>query len=176
MTEIAVRPAGIGDAAAIANLHVAVWREAYHALAPAEARAILDERYRFEKWKEKLSAPKTDQIVLLAEHARRLIGIGAAGAPSEDAFGGRGEIKFLYIHPDFKRQGIGRLLLRDLAIHLSDRRYPGAALGVVEGNQPAIAFYKALGARMIGRYLDPGPIWRSENIVMAWDDLAQLIR
>lgn len=171
MAEIALRFAEIADAEAIAHLHVTVWRQTYRDLAPREAFALLDKRYRLEKWQEKLSQPSTDQLVLLAETADRLVGMGAAGAPSDDAFGGRGEIKFLYVDQDFKRQGIGRRLLWRLAIHLAERRYPGAALGVVEGNRTAAAFYQALGATVIGRYVDPGPIWRSHNIVMAWDAL-----
>ena len=176
MTEIILRSADVRDAEAIANLHAAVWRQTYSVLAPAEAIATLDEEFRFEKWKTMLSAPKADQLVLLAENGNRLVGIGAAGAPSESVFGDRGEIKFLYVDRDLKRQGIGRQLMRMLAIHLRDRRYPGAALSVVEGNQAAADFYTALGAKVICRNIDPGPIWRSQNIVMGWDSLEKLIR
>ncbi|MBS1165771.1 MAG: family acetyltransferase [Proteobacteria bacterium] len=176
MAEIALRSADVADAAAIARLHVAVWRQTYRDLAPREAFTALDERYRLEKWREKLSRPQADQLVLLAEQENRLVGMGAAGAPSDDAFGGRGEIKFLYVDQAVKRQGIGRHLLRHLAMHLAERRYPGAALSVVEGNRAAAAFYQALGARVIGRQVDPGPIWRSHNIIMAWDALDGLPR
>ncbi|SCX28631.1 Protease synthase and sporulation negative regulatory protein PAI 1 [Agrobacterium sp. DSM 25558] len=176
MTEITLRAACVRDAREVAILHVAVWQQTYRDLAPENAFVTLDESYRFEKWNEKLSVPEADQLVLVAEKENRLVGIAAAGAPSEKAFGGRGEIKFLYIDPDFKRQGIGRHLLRNLATHLRDRQYPGVALSVVEGNRAATAFYEALGAEIIGRYVDPGPIWRSQNIVMAWDDFGVLIQ
>jgi len=45
---------------------------------------------------------------------------------------------------------------------------------VVNGNDHAIAFYQHLGGQRIGRYTDPGPIWRSDNLVYAWDDLTAL--
>lgn len=48
------------------------------------------------------------------------------------------------------------------------------ALGVVTANTPAIAFYERLGGREVGRYRDPGPLWRSVNIAYAWDDLSLL--
>ena len=103
MTEITLRAAGARNAREVAILHVAVWRQTYRDLALENAFVTLDESYRFEKWNEKLSVPEADQLVLVAEKENRLVGIGAAGAPSEETFGGRGEIKFLYIDPDFKR-------------------------------------------------------------------------
>jgi hypothetical protein len=47
-------------------------------------------------------------------------------------------------------------------------------LGVVIGNETALNFYQALGAHLVGRYQDPGPLWRSDNLLYAWDDLALL--
>lgn len=175
MTGISIRSANIEDAQLIADFHVKVWRHTYRHLAPAEAYAALDEQRRGKQWKEKLSSNDSHQIVLIAEIDNRIVGIGAAGGPSELIFDGRGEIKFLYVDPDFKRRGIGRELLAQLAIHLRKMHYQGAALSVVKGNEPAIAFYEALNGRPAGEYVDPGPIWRSQNIVFAWDDLASLI-
>jgi ribosomal protein S18 acetylase RimI-like enzyme len=169
-----IRVARPEDAAAIARLHVTVWPDAYRALAPAEAVRILDEDYRCGRWQAMLSAPGKDQRVLLAEQDGRLAGIGATGAPSEPSFGQRGEIKSLYVDPAYKRQGVGRRLMRNLVMHLSECSYPGAALGVVDGNEPAMAFYRSLGGRVAGRYIDPGPIWRSANLVFLWDDLTPL--
>jgi ribosomal protein S18 acetylase RimI-like enzyme len=175
LNDIIIREAAFADAAAIAALHVVAWRQAYGALAPAGVEAIVDEAYRLKRWSEKLSVPIADQLVLVAEQGDVLVGFGAAGAPSEKVFAGRGEIKFLYIDPDLKRRGIGRRLLSALALHLRQSGYTGAALGVVESNEEALAFYQALGGRVVGRYVDPGPIWRSDNLVVAWEELARLI-
>ncbi|MGU7768802.1 N-acetyltransferase family protein [Burkholderia sp. MR1-5-21] len=175
MTGIFIRSANIGDAQRIADFHVKVWRHTYHDLAPKEAYAILDEQYRGKKWKEKLASNDSSQIVLIAEIDGRMVGIGSAGRPSESIFDERGEIKFLYVDPDFKRRGIGRALLEKLAMHLRGVHYQGAALSVVKGNEPAIAFYESLNGRQAGEYIDPGPIWRSRNIVFVWDDVASLI-
>jgi ribosomal protein S18 acetylase RimI-like enzyme len=175
MTGISIRSATIDDAQTIADFHVKVWRHTYQDLAPAEAYAILNEQYRGKKWREKLSSNDSRQIVLIAEIGSRMVGIGAAGRPSESMFGDRGEIKFLYVDPDFKRRGIGRALLAQLAAHLRNMHYQGAALSVVKGNERAIAFYEALHGRSVGEYIDPGPIWRSQNIVFVWDDIASLI-
>jgi ribosomal protein S18 acetylase RimI-like enzyme len=175
MTGISIRTANIVDAQMIADFHVKVWRHTYRDLAPAEAYAVLNEQYRGKTWKEKLSSNDSSQIVLIAEIDNRTVGIGAAGEPAELMFDGRGEIKSLYVDPDYKRRGIGRELLAQLAIHLRKMQYQGAALSVVKGNEAAIAFYEALNGRPVGEYIDPGPVWRSQNVVFAWDDVASLI-
>ncbi|MDL2407978.1 GNAT family N-acetyltransferase [Rhizobium calliandrae] len=170
--DIRIRPAAVADATAIAVLHVAVWRDTYRELAPVEAFRVLDEAYREAKWAAALAKPDRHQLVLVAEQGNRLVGIGA---PSQAAFEGRGEVRSLYVDPAIKRRGVGRRLMGKLAAYLAGLHYPGAALGVVVGNDPAIAFYQSLGGRMIGLYADPGPIWRSDNIVVAWDDLSLLM-
>ena len=172
---VTLRSATLADAPAIARFHVMVWRDTYRELAPPEAHAILDVARRERSWSASLAAPAPDRIVLVAESEGRLVGIGAAGAPTDAVFGGRGEIGSLYVDPALKRRGIGRALLSGLAAHLRGRGYGGAALALVEGNDRAAAFYEALGGRVVGDYLDPGPIWRSRNIVYAWDDLDALI-
>ncbi|WP_249744934.1 hypothetical protein [Burkholderia pyrrocinia] len=104
MTGISIRSANIDDAQAIADFHVKVWRHTYRDLAPAQAHAVLDEHYRGRKWQEKLASNDGDQLVLVA--------------PSEPIFDGRGEIKFLYVDPEFKHRCIGRTLRAQLAAHL----------------------------------------------------------
>ncbi|MBF9234068.1 GNAT family N-acetyltransferase [Microvirga alba] len=175
MREVTLRRAQQGDAQTIARLHVDVWRETYRHLAPEAAFLALDEASRLSRWRGILAAPEARQTVLLAETQGRVAGFGFAGSPSTEAFGERGEIRFLYVDRTCKRQGIGRRLLAALARDLRSFGYKSAALGVVVGNKPAIEFYEALGGKPIGRYVDPGPLWRSENIIYAWDDLERLI-
>ncbi len=173
-TEITIRPARVDDVADIARLHRAIWCDTYRDLAPADVYRALDEDFRRVRWADLLANPRKDQHVLLAVQDERLVGIGAIAAPSEPAFGHRCEIKSLYIDASVKRQGIGRRLMHELALEVASMGYSAVGLGVVVGNEPAIAFYRALGGRPVGRYTDPGPIWRSDNLVFAWDDLSLL--
>ena len=62
-----------------------------------------------------------------------------------------------------------------LAIHLREVHDQGAVLSVVKGNEAAIALYEALNGRPAGQYIDPGPVWRSQNILFVWHDVASLI-
>jgi ribosomal protein S18 acetylase RimI-like enzyme len=171
--DLVIRPAVPADAAAIAALHVAVWREAYRDQAPAEAIRVLDLPYRRARWVAMLA--QAERTVLVAERAGRIVGIGTAGAATVPELSGHGEILYLYVDAACARGGIGRALMRDLALALQAQGYSSIALGVVEGNQPAIAFYRKLGGRLSGAYIDPGPLWRSRNQIVVWDDLTVLL-
>jgi GNAT superfamily N-acetyltransferase len=52
----------------------------------------------------------------------------------------------LYVRPDMRRFGLGRALLAELARICLERGYPRLEWWVLDWNQPARAFYAALGA------------------------------
>jgi len=163
------------DAEAIAALHAAVWHETYRHLAPPAAVAALTEARRLQHWQDMLGEDIPGRLTLVAEADTQIIGFMHAAAPQEPLFGERYEIKHLYVDRRLARRGIGRLLLKQIALMLLARGHRAMALGVVAGNEPAIRFYEALGGKLSGRYTDPGPLWRSDNLLYAWDDLAAFV-
>lgn len=175
MSEVRLRPAQLKDAEAIAALHVQVWRETYRGLATQAAWDALTPQVRLIRWREVLSSSDPRQCTLLAERGNKLVGFGSACAPTEALFEGRGEIRWLHIAGSAQRTGLGRRLMSALATQLDAWGYHGCALAVVVGNEPAIAFYEALGGRRGGGFTDPGPLWRSDNIVFVWDELSDLM-
>jgi len=170
-----LRTAVYEDAAAIARLHDQVWRTTYRDLATPAAWEGLTEAVRAERWRETLADPGR-WTTLVAERDGAIAGFGSAGAPSETMFEGRGEIRWLHVDPQVQGAGLGRALMAALAGELAARGYGGCALAVVVGNDRAIGFYRRLGGREIGGFTDPGPLWRSENIVFAWDELTMLTK
>jgi ribosomal protein S18 acetylase RimI-like enzyme len=164
-SDLVIRAALPADAPVIAALHVAVWRETYRDLAPPEAMRFLPSRQA--RWVEMLA--KAERTVLVVERDGRIVGIGTAGAATAPELGASGEILYLYVDPAHGRGGIGKRLMHRLALALQARGYASAALGVVEGNAAAIAFYGQLGGRTAGWYIDSGPIWRSRNRIIVWD-------
>lgn len=170
-----IRRAEPRDAAAIARFHVASWRAAYRDLAPPEVLAELTEDRRLAQWQHLLSPQVTGQLFLVCEIDGTLAGVGGAGPTAHPAYGGRGQISLLYIAPEHQRSGLGRRLMHDLALWLESAGHRGVALGVVDGNVPAMRFYETLGGQSVGAYEDEGPAWRSHNLVYAWDDLATLL-
>ncbi|MNG71440.1 Protease synthase and sporulation negative regulatory protein PAI 1 [compost metagenome] len=170
---ITLRMARPADAPAIARLHVQVWRSTYQGLATPAAYAALDEPRRLAQWQEKLQQPGKAQV-LLAESADQLVGFCLADAPSHPQFGEHAEIKSLFVSDKHQRQGIGRRLLGAAASEMLMAGYRSIALGVVEGNDSAMRFYLALGGTPAGNYTDPGPLWRSSNVIYVWPDIHQL--
>ncbi|MFO6299573.1 GNAT family N-acetyltransferase [Rahnella selenatireducens] len=169
-----LREAAPEDIDELAGLHVAIWRQTYRELAPAEAFAALDVPRRKAFWQDKFDHPAAGQGIFLAEVNGNLAGFCLTSASSNPDFGEMAEIKFLYVSGDFKRQGIGKRLISKAAQHLIVAGYRSVGLGVVEGNEPAIRFYSALGGHEAGRYTDSGPLWRSRNIIYAWPDITLL--
>ena len=54
------------------------------------------------------------------------------------------------VHPDYRRQGIGRDLVLALADALKEKGIRGLMLEVRASNAPAIALYEQLGFRQVG--------------------------
>ena len=169
-----IRPATPEDAATIAPFHVAIWRDTYRDLAPPEILDTMDVNVRLARWQGILAEPS--RATLLAEVDGTLAGFGLCGPPGDPIYAGRGEIKNLFVGSAFARRGIGRRLMGEMAALLERGGYGSIGLGVVVGNAPAIAFYESLGGREEGAYTDPGPMWRSDNLLYVWDDVAALAR
>lgn len=145
------------------------------ALAPPSAFEALDANHRLRYWTAKLADDDPHQHVAIAEIGSQVVGIGAVRRPSDPIFGSHAEIKNLYVMPDYQGQGMGTRILKDLAAHAEAAGYRSVALSVVKGNERAAGFYEALRAKKIGEFRDPGPIWRSDNVVYGWDEIDQLL-
>jgi ribosomal protein S18 acetylase RimI-like enzyme len=169
-----IRAAVPEDAATIAPFHVAIWRETYRELAPPDIFSAMDVTLRLKRWQGILADRR--RATVLAELDGALAGFGLCGPPGDPVFGALGEIKNLFVGSAFARRGIGRRLMAEMARILERRDHRGIGLGVVVGNEPAVAFYESLGGRKAGVYTDPGPMWRSKNLLYVWDDVAALTR
>jgi ribosomal protein S18 acetylase RimI-like enzyme len=171
--EARLRPAALEDAEAVARLHVQIWRKTYGQIAPADVVAPLSALdVRIERWRGMLAGRQS--CTLVAELDGRIVGFGRCGAPSDPIFGARGEVKHLFVDNAHARRGVGRALLGGLARELKRQGFSGIGLGVVKENEPAIAFYRALGGEPAGQYRDAGPLWRSDNLLIVWEDASAL--
>ena len=55
------------------------------------------------------------------------------------------------VHPDFRRQGIARLLIDELIRALKEKNCTSLSLEVRASNAPAIGLYEALGFSQVGK-------------------------
>ena len=165
---VSVSPGRPDAAAALARLHVEVWRATYRDYATPEALSRLDEARRLPYWQGALSTEVPGAGVLVAGQDGALLGVVSYGPSEHEAFEGRTEIKHLYVAGNAQGRGIGRRLLTTV-LNDEEAARPGVALAVVRQNERAQEFYKVMGGAEIGTFTDPGPLWRSENIVVAWD-------
>lgn len=147
-----VRPAGLGDAAAIARVHVATWRTTYRGLLPDDFLASLTEAQYAERWKRGIGDGSTR--VFVAEDASGVIGFASGGREraGEDAFGG--ELYALYVDDRAQRRGHGRELVRAVVGGLREMGLHDMIIWVLRDNAEARAFYERLG----GVYVRTQPI------------------
>jgi ribosomal protein S18 acetylase RimI-like enzyme len=172
-SDVTIRRARAEDATPIARLHVKTWRETYRHLAPASAMRTLDLAYRHAVWVKMLE--QATRTVLVGEQAGIIVAIGSSGPATAPELEPHGEINTLYVDAAMAKRGIGRSMMAALAADLQARGFASVAVGVVAANAAAIAFYEKLGGVRSGRYTDPGPHWRSENLIYVWNDLGRLI-
>ena len=133
-----IRPATPDDTAAIAAL--------IRGLAEYER---LTEYVKLDeaRLREHLFGPRPYAEVLLAEEAGAVVGY-ALFFPVYATF--RGEpalyLEDLFVRPGHRGKGHGKALLRELARLAVERGYPRMDWAVLNWNEPALRFYRALGA------------------------------
>jgi ribosomal protein S18 acetylase RimI-like enzyme len=142
-----VRAARPADAEAIGRVHSESWRLTYAGLVSPRYLATLDEEELAERWRRRLSGPRGESSLLVAEEAGEVIGFALFGPAGErdleDGFAG--EIQMLYVLPAGQRRGHGRALFEQAASDLAGRRLFWLVVWVVEHNLAARAFYRRLG-------------------------------
>lgn len=142
-----------GDAAAIADLHVSTWREAYAHLLPEDyfSEEYVEGRHRM--WNHVLTHPREDVTVRIAETDGSIIGFAWVGpgigqngdGPPRDR-----QLYALYVSAAHDGSGAGQALLDET---LGTRL---ALLWVAKENPRAIAFYLRNGFTFDGvEQIDP---------------------
>ena len=154
---IAIRPARVEDAAAIGAVHVAAWRSAYANILPADYLAGLSAlRYAAQYHAAIRGAGQRPvgvhvAIATAADATRpRVVGFVTASVLPKSYFPALAdaEVETLYVHDDWRDQGVGRRLLRASAIRLREAGSRSVFLWVLRDN-PGRWFYQRLGGRHV---------------------------
>jgi ribosomal protein S18 acetylase RimI-like enzyme len=169
-----LRPAGAGDAEAIAALHTDSWQRTYRGMMPD---AFLDGgalENRRGVWRERLDTSDADQLVVVAGDGSRIVGFVCVFARGDAGWGAY--IDNLHVVHDWKGRGLGRALMRRAAEWVCETQPGGVYLWVMEANASARAFYERLGAQNVEtiQMSDPGG-GSAPNCRYVWPDARALL-
>ncbi|WP_024287837.1 GNAT family N-acetyltransferase [Cellulomonas sp. KRMCY2] len=144
LIDVTIRPATVDDAEAIAQVHVASWRQAYTGVVAEDYLAGLDVTSRAAWWREHLGGATRGLRVWVAQDEGRVVGFSSLG-PSidEDAERNTLQIYTIYLEPTFWGHGVARELMRTVLSSVPD----GApvTLWVLAANERARHFYRRNG-------------------------------
>ena len=175
------RLARVGDAATIAELHAASWQVAYRGMFPddfLDNDAVAD---RAKVWQERFADPDLEQttITILAESGGELMGFAHTIIDEDATFGTL--LDNLHVRRTKHRSRIGTRLMVETAERLAALGRSTLYLWVLEGNDGARAFYRALGGEECGRgTVADGPSNPALPVVpslrICWPELDRLSR
>ena len=141
-----IRLATVEDARAIAEVHVASWRDTYRGLLPDRYLDRLSVDEREAQRREILEDPSGEWGTLVAEEDGRVIGFAAFGpSRDDDAPPGTGEIPAIYVAPEVVGTGVGRELFAEANAAMREAGFTRATLWVLEVNDRARRFYERAG-------------------------------
>ena len=139
MSDLDIRPATAGDVSTILSLirELAEFERLAHECVATE-----------DGLRETLFGPRQGAEVVIARLAGDVVGF-ALFFPNYSTFLGKPGLYLedLFVRPKFRGQGFGEQLLRHLAQICLERNYGRLEWSVLDWNQRAISFYKALGAK-----------------------------
>jgi GNAT superfamily N-acetyltransferase len=146
---VEIRRAAVGDAAAIAEVHVRTWQGAYAHIFGAEQLANMDVVVRSERWRRWL---EQEELAFVAIEDGRIVGFVWVGPSREpDA---QGELYAIYVLPDSWGSGAGAELMRAGVDAMRSAGYAEAVLWVLEDNPRARRFYEREGWSLDGGVKD----------------------
>ncbi|MCJ2085856.1 GNAT family N-acetyltransferase [Methylobacterium sp. E-005] len=173
--DITIRRAVSSDAATIATLHTASWRDAYAALLDPTYLAGPIEDERRALWSDRLEHPDPRRTTLLAETAdATALGFGCVYRDLDPAWGSL--IDNLHVDPQRRGQRIGSHLMEAVARCVeTNAELSGIHLWVFEANEAALRFYIRLGGEVVERSASQVPTSRGRTILRVfWPDIAVL--
>ncbi len=174
-----LRRATMGDVCNLGAVHVASWKETYAGILPEDMLAGLSIEARSAMWARILDDPSAfgRTAVYVAEDGTGIIGLSACGQQRDHRLRERGfdaEISAIYVLRSQQRRGIGRALMREMALDLRYREFDAAALWVLRENTTARDFYRKLGGEMVAEREDKRENATLVEIAYGWRELWRL--
>jgi GNAT superfamily N-acetyltransferase len=146
---IDIRPAGIHDARAVAEVHIQSYRSTYKGIFPDALLDRLSVESRERAWQDLLATVAPPFLTLVACNADgRVVGFLSGGRERTGQLKRDGELYAIYLLHEAQRQGLGTKLVRRFACELEAQGLASMAVWVLARN-PFKGFYEALGGQPI---------------------------
>ena len=163
------------DAAAIARVQVAGWRDTYRGIVPQEFLDSISVGDWTERRFRELVSSMAGACSHVAEVENEIVGWAYSGPNRDQDSTYTGELYAIYLLPECQRRGIGLALTVSAAKSLIESGMSSMLLWVLAENWPARRFYEALGGEYISeQQITIGNVSLPE-VAYGWKDLGQLI-
>jgi len=169
-----ILPAGPADAEALAQVHVAAWRETYRGLLPDAFLARMSEVGHARRFRHEMERPGQHDVVLAALNPEGVFGY-VAGGPSRAGVEGEAEIATLYILKHGQGRGVGRRLLGDCVRALAAHGARSLVISVLASNEKTCGFYERLGGHPDPPRQEHGPGGLVWEVAYRWGDIVRLL-
>lgn len=161
------------NADALARLHAESWQAAYRGVLPADYlndAAVAD---RQAHWRRVAAALGTNDVLVVAEVAPRVVGMALWKARPEAGF--THHLDTCLVHPAIRGGGVGTTLLRRAAQRAAETSGRGLYVWVLDGNLAAFNFYRSLGGEPADRGLATLLGGEVPQTRIVWPDLSLLV-
>ena len=145
---IEIRRARPADAKAVADTHDEAWRTAYQGIIPGRELDRLIARRGPDWWDGAIRKGSRISILVFGE---TIAGYANYGRNRARSLYYDGEVYELYLRPEFQGLGFGRRLFTAARRDLTQSGMNSLVVWALSDNEPATAFYRALGGRAVAR-------------------------
>jgi len=162
---IEIRRAKASDAAAVADTHDEAWRGAYQGVIPGVELEKLVTRRGADWWDSAIRKGSRVSVLVFGD---KVAGYANYGRNRAKSLPYAGEVYELYLKPEYQGLGFGRRLFSNAKRDLAQSGQTSMVVWVLSDNEPAVAFYRALGGRTIARSTERFGQKVLDKLAFAW--------
>jgi ribosomal protein S18 acetylase RimI-like enzyme len=162
---IETRPARPDDAVCLAETHDEAWRTAYQGLIPGPELEKLITRRGPSWWDTAIRRGSRISLLIFGDE---IAGYANYGRNRAKSLPYAGEVYELYLKPEYQGLGFGRRLFSNTKRDLAQSGQTSMVVWVLSDNEPAVAFYRALGGRTVARSTERFGQKVLDKLAFAW--------